>query len=243
MQVGININYNARAADFYEPRVANRVYKKPSGANFGGWIGTNTSKKYYLFLQATAGYSNKFHNTYYQMDLENNYRFTDKFSIGHILNLNPSFNEAGYADISGADVIFSKRNRSTVENIFTSKYNFNRSNGITFRLRHYWSEVISKEFFTLQQDGSLAKNINYNGNPNQNLNIFNIDMVYTWEFAPGSFLNIVWKNSIYSGDQHINDSYFKNFDHTVSAPQNNNISLKVIYYLDALSFRKKHSDK
>jgi hypothetical protein len=65
-------------------------------------------------------------------------------------------------------------------------------------------------------------------------------MVYTWEFAPGSFLNIVWKNSVYSGDQHINDSYFKNFDHTVSAPQNNNISLKVIYYLDALSFRKKH---
>jgi hypothetical protein len=241
MQAGININYNAKATDFYEPRMANRFYKKPSGANFGGWLATNSSKKYYLFLQAAAGYSNKFHNTYYQMDLENNYRFSDRFSIGHILNLNPSFNEAGYADISGADVIFSKRNRATVENIFTSKYNFNRSNGITFRLRHYWSEVISKEFFTLQPDGSLVKNVSYHGNTNQNLNIFNIDMVYTWEFAPGSFLNIVWKNSVYSGDQQIHDSYFRNFDHTVSAPQNNNISLKVIYYLDALSFRKKHS--
>lgn len=243
MRVGINITYNARASDFYEPRIANRVYKKPSGASFGGWVGTNTSKKYYLFLQATAGYANRFHNNYYQISLENNYRFTDKFSIGHILNLNPSFNEAGFADLSGTDVIFSRRNRSTIENIFTSKYNFNRSNGITFRLRHYWSEVISKEFYTLQQDGSLAKNTMYSGNTNQNLNIFNIDMVYTWEFAPGSFLNIVWKNSVYSGDQRISDSYLKNFSHTLSGPQNNNISLKVIYYLDALSFRKRHPGK
>lgn len=241
MQAGININYNAGGTDFYEPRVPKRFYKKPSGANFGGWLGTNTSKKYYLFLNTTVGFSNQFHNIYYQLDVENNYRFTDKFSIGHILNLNPSFNDAGYADISGADIIFSRRNRATVENIFTSKYNFDRSNGITFRLRHYWSEVTSKEFFTLQSDGSLAKNVSYNGNPNQNLNILNIDMVYTWEFAPGSFLNVVWKNSVYSGDQQINDSYFRNFDHTVSAPQNNNISLKVIYYLDALSFRKKHA--
>lgn len=243
MRAGINITYNARASDFYEPRVANRVYKKPSGASFGGWVGTNTSKKYYLFLQATAGYANMFHNNYYQISLENNYRFTDKFSIGHILNLNPSYNEAGFGDLSGADVIFSRRNRTTIENIFTSKYNFNRSNGITFRLRHYWSEVISKEFYTLQQDGTLAKNAMYNGNTNQNLNIFNIDMVYTWEFAPGSFLNIVWKNSVYSGDQRINDSYLKNFSHTLSGPQNNNISLKVIYYLDALSFRKRHPGK
>jgi hypothetical protein len=106
-------------------------------------------------------------------------------------------------------------------------------------MRHYWSQVEAKEFFTLQQDGSLAKNAGYNGNTNQNLNIFNIDMVYTWEFAPGSFLNIVWKNSVYSGDKRINESYFKNLDHTVSSPQNNNISLKVIYYLDALSFKKK----
>ncbi len=239
MQAGVNITYNASASDFYEPRVANRVYKKPSGASFGGWLGTNTSKKYYLFLQATAGYSNMFHNKFFQMSLENNYRFTDKFSIGHILNLNPSFNEAGFATLSGADIIFSRRDRKTIENIFTSKYTFNRSNGITFRLRHYWSEVISYRFYTLQQDGSLVNNVIYNGNTNQNLNIFNIDMVYTWEFAPGSFLNIVWKNSVYSGDQRISDSYFKNFDHTVSAPQNNNISLKVIYYLDALSFRKK----
>ncbi len=240
MRTGINITYNQQGNDFYEPRVADRVYKSPSSASFNGWALTNTSKKYYCYIGTTFGYSNLFHNKYYQLDFENNYRFTDKFSIGHSIILSPSYNQAGFADISGTDIIFSRRDRTTVENIFNSKYNFNKRNGITFRLRHYWSEVEAKEFFTLQQDGSLLKNTTYNKNNNQNLNIFNIDMAYTWEFAPGSFINIVWKNSVYSGDKLINDSYFKNFNHTVSAPQNNNISLKVIYYLDALSLRKKH---
>jgi len=239
MQAGMELEYNAAGNDFYEPRVANRVYKSPSGANVRVWISTNQAKKYSTNIQIIAGYTSIFHNKYYSLELGNNYRFTDKFSIGHQLNLNPSFSEGGFADITGDEVIFSRRDRSTVENIVTSKYNFNKNNGITFRMRHYWSQVRPMEYFTLQQDGSLAKNSSYNGNTNQNLNIFNIDMVYTWQFAPGSFLNIVWKNSVYSGDQRINDAYFKNFDHTISAPQNNNISVKVIYYLDALSFRKK----
>jgi hypothetical protein len=59
-------------------------------------------------------------------------------------------------------------------------------------------------------------------------------------YCTGSFVNIVWKNSIFSGDQAINDSYFKNFKNTVTASQNNNVSVKVIYYLDALMFKKKH---
>lgn len=243
MQAGVSMNYNAKGNDFYEPRIANRIYQSPSGASFEGWLNSNRAKKYYYYLDATFGYNNLFHNKYYQFELGNNYRFTDKFSIGHSISLNPSYNQAGFADVDGSEVIFSRRDRMTVENIFSSKYNFNKRNGITFRLRHYWSEVEAKEFFTLQNDGTLLKNSNYNKNNNRNLNIFNVDMVYTWEFAPGSFMNIVWKNSIFSGDQSINDSYFKNFNHTVSSPQNNNISLKVIYYLDALSFRKKHDDK
>jgi hypothetical protein len=240
MRAGINITYNHQGHDFYEPRVADRFYKSPSGAAFGAWLSSNQSKKYYYYLEADFGFNNIFHNKYYIFNVQNNYRFNDKFSIGHSINLAPSYNQSGFADISGSDIIFSRRNRKTIENIFNSKYNFNKRNGITFRLRHYWSEVEAKEFFTLQQDGSLLKNINYNKNHNQNLNIFNIDMVYTWEFAPGSFLNIVWKNSIYSGDQQINESYFKNFNQTVSSPQDNNLSLKVIYYLDAVTFRKKH---
>jgi hypothetical protein len=39
-------------------------------------------------------------------------------------------------------------------------------------------------------------------------------------------------------DEYSRNTYFKNFDHTISAPQNNNFSIKVIYYLDYVDFKK-----
>jgi hypothetical protein len=239
MFVGVFAGYRAAGNDFYEPRMKGRMFRSPSDINFEIWANSNEAKKYYFYIDLTAGSQNLFHNKYYNFIFQNNYRFTNKFSLGHSLNWQPSFNQAGFADINGADIIFSRRNVKTIENTLTSKYNFNKRCGITFKLRHYWSEVNVKEFYTLQNDGALQANFNYHEDQNQNFNAFNIDMVYTWEFAPGSFINIVWKNAIYSGNQLVNDSYFKNFSHTISAPQNNNISLKVIYYLDALSFKKK----
>ena len=66
-------------------------------------------------------------------------------------------------------------------------------------------------------------------------------MVYTWQFAPGSFINIVWKNAIVDFDGHVQKNYFKNLDRTMQADENNNISLKVIYFLDYLQLKKKKS--
>jgi len=67
--------------------------------------------------------------------------------------------------------------------------------GITFRARHYLSTVNNQSFFILQATGLLKADSNFYAGANKNVNFFNIDMVYTWQFAPGSFLNIVWKNA------------------------------------------------
>jgi len=57
-------------------------------------------------------------------------------------------------------------------------------------------------------------------------------MVFTWIFAPGSSLNLVWKNEITSEKENVAGNYFSNFDATFKEPQMNNISLKVLYYID-----------
>ena len=96
-------------------------------------------------------------------------------------------------------LFLARRKIKTVENILSAKYNFTNRMGITFRARHYVSSVDNKEFFTLQQaDGKLNPNPSFNENVNRNVNFFNIDMVYTWQFAPGSFLNIVWKDAVFT---------------------------------------------
>ena len=240
-RVGFFVGINSRGNDFYEPRVLGRVYKSPRKINLEGWVFTNQIKKYSFNADVIVGFVDLFSGRSYNLLIGNTFRFSDKFSISQTTNLIPEHNNAGFADIdpSNNDIIFSRRNRNTVENIINLKYNFNKNNGITFRARHYWSQVNAKELYTLQPDGSLIKNFTFNGNIDQNLNLFNIDMVYTWQFAPGSFINIVYKNAINDGNQDVNSSYFKNFNHTITASQNNNFSIKVIYYLDYLALKKK----
>jgi hypothetical protein len=63
-------------------------------------------------------------------------------------------------------------------------------------------------------------------------------MIYTWQFAPGSFINIVWKNSVYDFRDFVEKNYLKNFSNTMETDQNNNLSLKVIYFLDYLNLKK-----
>ena len=64
-------------------------------------------------------------------------------------------------------------------------------------------------------------------------------MVYTWQFAPGSFLNIVWKNAVSEFSNEVEGNDFKNVQNVLATNQNNNISLKVIYFLDYLQIRRK----
>ena len=235
----LDVTYNFKGNDFYEPRLPGKYFKTPSTIGFGAFINTNQSKKYQLNLGINYNQSPLFNKKAPRITIRNAYRFTDKFSLSLSTFYKPVSNDAGFADIFGNDVIFSRRDIKTIENIFNAKYNFNKRSGITFRARHYLSKVTPLEFFTLQNDGSLVKNSTYNRNLSNNLNIFNIDMVYTWEFAPGSFVNIVYKNSIFKGDQQVYNTYIKNFSNTLASPQNNNLSFKIIYYLDYLKLKKK----
>jgi Domain of unknown function (DUF5916) len=159
--------------------------------------------------------------------------------------ISPRWNNVGYATVLTAanpesdSLIFARRNRNTVENILRFKYSFNTSMYITLRVRHYWSKVSNLEFFTLNKDGSLSNNPGFNQNLDQNYNAFNVDMVYSWRFAPGSEMNIVWKNAIGTFDNNVVTNYFKNVGNTLEAPQSNSISFKILYFFDYLQIKKK----
>ena len=107
------------------------------------------------------------------------------------------------------------------------------------RIRHYWSKVDYKEYFTLLQNGDLGKNNGYTGNANNNYNAFNIDAVFTWEFAPGSFINVVWKNAIYTSGSDVSQRYFTDLNQTLKSPQDNNFSFKILFFIDYLKLRSK----
>ena len=243
--VGTNFIYSARGNDFYEPRHEGRVFKTPVNIGFGNFFESNFAKKYF----ANASYMVNFFNMdgWKEISLyfSHQYRVNNKISFGHDISVNPRWNNVGFSDIVTAalprddTVIFARRNRNTIENILRFKYSFNARMYITLRVRHYWSKVSNLAFFTLGKEGELISNANFNRNLDQNYNAFNVDMVYSWRFAPGSEINIVWKNAIGTFNNIVITNYFKNIDNTLSSPQNNSISFKILYFLDYLQLRKK----
>ena len=111
--------------------------------------------------------------------------------------------------------------------------------GLSVRTRHYWSRVNYYQFYNLTTDGNLNATANMYPDANYNINFFNVDMVYTWQFALGSFLNVGWKNSAQNFDPALERDYFKNLKSTLASDQLNNFSVKVIYFLDYGKLKKK----
>lgn len=238
--VGTNLNINPEQNDFYEPRIEGRVFRRPGSVGYGVWVESNGAKKYSINLEAFGRWANQYNSTNYDFFIRNQYRFNKKLTMSMNTALEFRHNNLGYATILRPDsVIFALRKRNTVENTLNVKYNFNNKMGLTFLARHYWSKVENKQFFSLNTDGGLTAISRINKNVDYNVNYFNIDMVYTWQFALGSFMNVVWKNSIGTFDQNVSTGYFKNAGNTLEASQLNSLSVRIIYFLDYLDLKKK----
>lgn len=240
---GGNVTYNFEQNDFYEPRTEGWFFKRGANISGGLWFESNASKKYSWYAEFFTQSAINFYNSFaMDMFIGQNFRFNNKLSLSHRISYQPRYNNMGYTYVEGSsDIDFAKRKVNTIEHILSAKYSFTNKMGITFRARHYLSTVENKEFYILQRDGNLRLNQGFHPDANRNVNFFNIDMVYTWQFAPGSFLNIVWKNATQHNTNKVESRYFKNLGNTLDSDNNNNLSLKVIYFLDYLSFKKQSS--
>ena len=236
---GAMIGYEPENNNFYEARKAGRVFRGWSNYFFSAWTETNSSKKFKVATEIMYVKRNMFSSERYSINIAPRYRFSKKLSVSYSLTLAPQNNNVGFASFSGDDVILGKRDIQSVENLLNVKLSFNDKMNLNTRVRHYWSKVDNKEFFTLMENGHLKHNSSFAGDVNQNYNAFNVDAVFTWQFAPGSFLNFVWKDAAYDFNRIVTDGYFKNFNNTIRAEDNNNLSIKVIYFLDYLTMKKK----
>lgn len=234
--IGARTNEN----DFYEPRKSGYYFQRKGSISYDVWINSNEAKRYSFYAELFGrNYLNFYGSSSFDISLKQSYRVNKKLTITQSVEWMPQVNNIGYTkrDTLTDNVIFARRKRNTFDNILNVKYSFTNKMGITFRMRHYLSYVDNKEFFKLENNGQVTKDPTA-FNDNQNVNFFNIDMVYTWEFAPGSFLNVVWKNNIYTSSKVIERDYFKNLGDTWQSDQNNNLSIKLIYFLDYQNIKK-----
>jgi hypothetical protein len=125
------------------------------------------------------------------------------------------------------------RDVSTLTNTIDALYSFSANAFLSVELRHYWRWLDYSSFHLLNPDGTLSNPVvDYLVDENINFNLFNIDLSYQWNFAPGSVLSIVWKNAIEDSDKNVRGDFFNNFGNVIESSQINSISFRLLYYLD-----------
>ena len=238
--------------DFYEPRVWGRFQAWQTSNNFGGWISSDYRKRIALDLNTNYRKFNAENRYRFNINIGPRIRFSNKFSMVYTLGRYEFVSDEGAAldlngggTIIGNDIIFGKRNQTTYENVLSANYIFTNKMGLTLRIRHYWSNVKYNSFHVLDENGHLTLS-NYDGLDangeslhNTNFNAFNVDMVYRWVFAPGSEIRMVYKTSLLALNNNISATYSENLNKTFEEPQAQSLSLKVLYYIDYLSLKKK----
>ncbi len=250
---GANFEVNpSEGHDYFEPRVDGRDFIIPE--NYGGtlWFSTDYRKRFAIDVNVDAGKRLRpgMYSTYYR--IAPRFRASDKLMFTYVWSMGDRFNDQGWAlhaddteNLEDGDIVFSSRDVNTITNVLSANYIFTNRMGLTFRLRHYWSTVDIKKFHLLGEDGYLYDTefnaIDDQGNSeyDKSFNAFNIDMVYTWVFAPGSQLSVVWKNSILDFSESIPENWGRDFERTLDQPQVNSFSIKALYFIDYYSLTKK----
>ncbi|RUT80021.1 DUF5916 domain-containing protein [Ancylomarina longa] len=229
--------------DFNEPRVDGMKLKKGASVFSGLWLSSDYRKAFAIDLKGDYGKSvNHDHLKVFSMKIQPRYRFNDKFGMDYKIEWERQLGELGHADDieeNGLTTVYiGERNTSYLENRISANYIFNNKSSLSFRARHYWAKAEYKHFFTLKDNGDV-KPSDYNENKDINFNSFNIDMVYSWRFAPGSELAVVWKNSIFTDDDKVAHRFINNLKNTFDATQFNSFSIKILYYIDYMSLKRK----
>jgi len=234
-----DLSVDRKGNDFYEARNG-QMYQAPGNFGVSLYINPNRAKAYNFGGNVRYFEQHLFGGKQYNFYFFQNLRLNDKIAFGLDLNFNPNYDYVNWVTAQGDQAIFSKYDRRTVENSFDAKYTFTNLMGLTVVLRHYWSDRRNKEFYLLQPDGHLT---DYQGptltGMDRNYNVFNIDLIYTWQFAPGSTLSVSYKDAAETYDAFYTQRYNKNLSGILNAPQNNSLSVKVLYYVDYLDLKKK----
>lgn len=218
--------------DIYEPRTENRYVKIPDYYDTWVWISTDYRKR--LALDATVDWYKYAERGMGRLILNFSPRFrvSDKWKLFLNTQTTLSDKEYGFVNKDETEIYFGQRDRNTIETSLESQYIFNDKMALNLAFRHYYTDVTYGKFFTLEENGDLTHNNSYSENHNATYNSWNIDLRFSWWFAPGSQLSLLYRNAIEGYDQVSEVSFRDNFDYLFDQPQLNSFSIRISYFLD-----------
>ncbi|WP_034060758.1 DUF5916 domain-containing protein [Lacinutrix jangbogonensis] len=239
--------YLPKGQNFYETRVIDRYFNIPAQTETFLEYQTNRNKNVSLSgYMVLVKYLN---SDIYTNEFIAGYGFRTRIGQHLFAYFRQSYesspSKAGFITFENDAIIFGQRSVKQLNNSLTLNYSINSKLNVNARLRHYWIQVDYNEQFTLEDNGELAAN-NYDINPDSfddNFNQFNIDFLAKWQFAPASEISLGYKLGSTFFNNDVRSSYFDNLGNTLKENSSNTLSLKMTYFLDWNTFRKKKKQK
>ncbi len=240
---GGETNYQSESKDFYEPRQDYRYLSRPGYNSNNVWISSDFRKKFALDADVRYTDWKGTDERNFSWKLVPRYRFTDKLSLIYNFRNSLQYDKIGYINNVDDEIIMGKRDIINFENTIETSYNFNSKQAINLSFRNFWSRAKygNNAFSKLNDDGSLTST-DYNiedDNPNRNFNIWNLDLTFNWNFAPGSEAILLYRQQIFNEDGYSEADFNKSYETLFNQPLKQLISLRIVYYLDYNQISKK----
>jgi hypothetical protein len=240
--IGLGMDSNPiETFDYYEPRSANRFVIRPTKIGGFIYISTNYNNRFaFDFNPSYAVFDEPGRNSY-GFSLGPKYRFSDKLSLDYNFNFFRQNNNKGFIDSINEDmnaetpntIIFANRNVITYSNSLSGKYAINSQMTFNIALRHYWSYAENKNAFSLEQNGRLSDYSGYTTNKNSSFYSWNADLSYTWWFAPGSQVSVLYRNNAGAFERNINKEFKDNVTNLLNNDALSHVfSISVRYFID-----------
>ncbi len=235
---GINFTlYPTDVNDYYEPRQEGRKLVLPRRWSFS-WFGSPDYRRPFVIDHGFGVWqANRMGQKGFSYNLSPRIRFNDRLLIIYRLNQSFEYNAIGWIAARNDSIFMGQRDVVTLNSIVDAQYTFNSKSFLNLRCRHYWRWYKYNGYHVLNSDGSLTPTDRLTA-PDNNTSYLNIDLVYQWNFAPGSVLSVVWKNSIDYHSGTIDYNYLTNVGNVLDAPQINSLSFKLLFYIDYQMLRR-----
>ncbi|MEN2401577.1 DUF5916 domain-containing protein [Flavobacterium sp. MC2016-06] len=234
--------------DYYEPRAENRYVIIPKKIEYWASISTNYNYKFAIDINPSIIFTDQSGRIAYGADIGPRYRFNDKLLLTYTFSYFQKNNNKGYIDSYDDDnnentpktIVFANRDVITYSNTLSGKYALNSAMTLNLAVRQYWSYAENKEAMKLQPNGTLTPYPEYTENKNSSFYSWNADLSYSWWFAPGSQLSVLYRNSASNFERIID----KDFKHNVTGLLNNDalkhiFSISVKYFIDYNAVKNK----
>jgi hypothetical protein len=224
--------------DYYEPRTAGWFFNIPKQYQTGIYFSPDYRKTLAIDCGTNYKWYDEKNRSVFDFNFAPRLKLSKKFLLVYSYYNSFSSNAYGFAQSDANHIYFGRRDVKEISNSLYISYVFNNKMNITLNARHYWSGGRYAQYFVLNNDGNLTST-NQNLAADFDYNSWTLDAVFTMQFAPGSFLTLAWKNLVDYDGIVPQFSYNNNWNTTFNQELANSLSVKVLYYLDANSLKKK----